>query len=166
MNIRFGPSTRQWGPFGDPRSPLECSLPRGHVIDAMNRRLRFLAGVLTLAATTASFAETVWASVCAPMTDMEEMGVQIVADADAEDASNAMDCMLMAGRADDRDAGERDAHCPLNPAVGTGCSAVASLPSSVALVRTPDPGTSLAPAALDSRRDLLLSHALFHPPRA
>lgn len=141
---------------------------------AMNRRLRLLAGILTLTAMTASFAETVLASVCAPMGEMDGanmaamagmggMGMSTVDVAVA--GTDGIDCPLMTEHGDDR-GGQRNDHCPLNPAVGAGCTAVASLPACATLVATPAGETSKAWTPGEARPDLLLSHALFHPPRA
>lgn len=136
----------------------------------MTRRTRILAGTLALVATTFSFAETVLGSVCTPMV-MADVGDARALDGqpghpDAREAGpGAMDCVLMLGRDADR-GGEADPHCPLNPAVGQGCSAVASIPASSGDAdSTPDHGTPRV-VVVDVRPDLLLSHALFRPPRA
>lgn len=142
----------------------------------MDRRFRALAGALTLTAMTASFAEMVLASVCAPVADadgaamagmagMPGMGMATMDVAVADTPADGMDCPLMAGHGDDTGS-ERNDHCPLNPAVGAGCSAVASLPAALVLVATAPGGTSPAGSLVEMRPDILLSHALFHPPRA
>jgi hypothetical protein len=125
----------------------------------LKRRTRVLAGTLALAATTFSFAETVLASVCAPMdrTAMVEMGDPA--------APTEMDCVLMRGHGADG-GGEDDPHCPLNPAVGPGCSGVASVPAS-SDDGGPPPYRAVVRSVFDDvRPDLLLSRALFRPPRA
>jgi hypothetical protein len=134
----------------------------------MNRRARTLAGVLTLSALTFSFAETVLASICTPMPEMtgaDDMGSEMtdaVADASSSDGS---DCLLMSGHEERNDRGERDAHCPLSPAVGSGCTAVASLPSPQIAAAPWTAGTFLSRASEDAGPDLLLTHVLFRPPR-
>jgi len=126
----------------------------------MNRRLRLLAGVVTLAAINVSFAETVWASVCTSMASsvaMEEMSMPT--------AAGGVDCMLMTHGHDAPGSEAPQDHCPLNPVVGAGCSAVAPLPSSS--LQTDAPPTPDMPAATwrDLNSGVLLPHVLFRPPR-
>jgi hypothetical protein len=132
----------------------------------MKRRTRLLAGLLTLAAMVFSFAETVFASVCAPMVDMSEMGAEVMDGDDGDASPGAMDCMLMPGHGTDQDGGDRDDHCPLSPVVGQGCSAAASLPVSHAGAGPPPDHGALRTVADEARPDLLLSHGLFRPPRS
>jgi hypothetical protein len=125
-----------------------------------------LARLLTLTAMVFSFAETVFASVCAPMVDMSEMGAEVMDGDDGDASPGAMDCMLMPGHGTDQDGGDRDDHCPLSPVVGQGCSAAASLPVSHAGAGPPPDHGALRTVADEARPDLLLSHGLFRPPRA
>ncbi|HUP53699.1 MAG TPA: hypothetical protein VM198_14555 [Longimicrobiales bacterium] len=137
----------------------------------MNRRTRALAGILTLSALTFSFAETVFASMCAPMPEMAGMDDMVSQMSEMTDAvadassSGGPDCLLMSGH-EDSDRGERDAHCPLSPAVGSGCAAVASLPATQIAAVGWAAGTSRSLGSEDGGVDLLLTHALFRPPRA
>jgi hypothetical protein len=124
----------------------------------MNRRARTLAGVLTLSAMTFSSAETVFASMCTPMP---EMGVVA-----ANGSSDAPDCLLMSGPEGGHDPSGDRTHCPLNPAVGSSCTAVASHPSAQTADAPWALGTFPDHATEDSRPDLLLSRSLFRPPRA
>lgn len=133
----------------------------------MNRRARTVAGVLTLSALTFSFAETLFASMCTPMPQMAGMDETVSEMASAvADASSGGDCPLMSGHEEPDDHGEGDAHCPLSPAVGSGCTAVASLPATqlavVPWTTDESPGLSID----DGEPDLLLTHGLFRPPRA
>jgi len=147
----------------------------------MNRRTRFLAGVLTLSALTFSFTETVFASMCTPMPemagmddmdDMDDMDaiveeVSEMTDARADVSSSGdPDCLLMSGHEERNDGQRRDSHCPLSPAVGAGCSAVASLPSTQIAAVPWTAGTAPGYASVDACPDLLLTHGLFRPPRA
>jgi len=74
--------------------------------------------------------------------------------------------MPMPGEDTGRSEDARFDACPLGPALGQGCLAVASLPGVA-------PRAADAPPDHDGRRsadivrpDLLLAHALFRPPRA
>lgn len=129
----------------------------------MNRRIRTLAGTVGLAAMALSFGESVLASVCAGTMDMSSMG------AVAPEMSEAMDDMAgmpMPVDDDGEDQGSRFDECPLGPALGQGCLALASLPG-IAPRSGDAPGDNSRRWAADSvRPDPLLSHALFRPPRA
>ena len=133
----------------------------------MNRGMRTLAGSLGLAAMVLSLGEGVLASVCASTMDMSSMGA-----AAAETSESMADMPGMPMPADDQgqDSGQdqdsRFDECPLGPALGQGCLALASLPGmapSTAGFVDNDFGRR---AAESVRPDLLLSHALFRPPRA
>jgi hypothetical protein len=134
------------------------------------RRTRVLAGLLGLIALGLSFSEAVLASVCAPMdgmqdmaTGMPEMAADMAAQTSPATEPGATDGLLMAGHDEGPEGGD---HCPLSPAVGPGCSAVASLPASDAQA-PPLTGQGTWTASFDDvRPDLLLTHALFRPPRA
>lgn len=137
----------------------------------MNRRRRILAGSLALVAMSLSFAETVLASVCAPaaMAAMDGTAIQApvsaAMDGPADVDGAGMDCARMAGQDEGR-RGAPDPNCPLSPAVGPGCTAVASLPGSSCEAALP-PSHGVQRTIVDEARpDLLLSHALFRPPRA
>lgn len=126
-----------------------------------------------------SFAETVLASVCAPaaMAAMDESSASRPALSALTDGAvdvmggaayvegAGMDCARMAVQDEGR-RGAPDPHCPLNPAVGAGCTAVASLPGSSCEAPLP-PSHGMQRTIVDEAHpDLLLSHALFRPPRA
>lgn len=141
----------------------------------MNRSARTLAGVLTLAALAFSFTETVFASMCAPMPDMGAMeDMELMAahapamtqGAPETTARDAPGCPLMSGDVDRDDQEEREPHCPLSPAVGSGCSAVASFPAGQIAAVAWTAGTSASFASPAAGTDLLLTHGLFRPPRA
>jgi hypothetical protein len=129
----------------------------------MNRRMRTLAGSFALAAMALSVAESVLASVCAPTMEMSEM--------DAEASPGSQDMVDMAGMpmpADNQgpDRSSRFDECPLGPALGQGCLALASLPGNAPLYENVAENTFGRRVADKLRPDLLLSHALFRPPRA
>jgi len=150
----------------------------------MTRRTRFIAGILALVAMTFSFAETVLASTCAPMTAPggSEMAAMMAGDAAAfghaampmEAPASATErgaapsgtgCMI--ARHDGRDDERGDeGHCPFGAAVTQGCSAFASLPARSARSQAPPSEAAPEVPSAHSRTDLLLAHALFHPPRA
>lgn len=98
-------------------------------------------------------------------TDMPEMAPNMPAESEAgpTPGPGAIDCLLMAGHDEGPEGGDR---CPLSPAVGPGCSAVASLPASDAQAPPPTGRGTWAASFEDVRPDLLLTHALFRPPRA
>lgn len=137
----------------------------------MNRRARTLGGVLTLSALTFSFAETVFASMCAPMPEMAgmddmrgQMGEMPVAIADAP-SSGGPDCLPTSGPGQRAGCEPHGTSCPLSPAVGSGCTAVASLPAPQLATVPWTAGASMSRASEDAGPDLLLTHGLFHPPR-
>lgn len=132
----------------------------------MTRRVRFLAGSLSLAAMTFSFAETVLASVCMPMDPALTMDPMAMDEMAMAGEDGAMDCMLMAHESEVPDTQERQDHCPLAPAVGAGCSAVASLPSHTFEADALSARSARAAVSRDLDLGVLLPHALFHPPRA
>jgi hypothetical protein len=72
----------------------------------------------------------------------------------------------MSGHEEDEGPGERDAHCPLSPAVGAGCTAIATLPATEIAAVSWVTGSYASRAADAVGRDLLLTHGLFRPPRA
>lgn len=128
----------------------------------MTRRPRRLAGIFALAALGLSLAETVLASTCAAMSGMD----MSTAMADSTVEMPSTDCPLTATAGQTPDGGRDGPDCPLNPALGQGCNALASLPSLTVDVSEPAPH-DVTTLGTDARRpDLLLSHALFHPPRA
>lgn len=136
----------------------------------MRRRTRLLAGTFALVAMTFALTETVLASMCASVMGMQHGEVESVhlgphhsghhamgsADHDTGPASHPQSAE-----------GQNERHCPFGPAAAAqGCTGVASLPTH-AMDRIP---ASLA-GALDvfvetTEQDLLLTDALFHPPRA
>jgi hypothetical protein len=129
----------------------------------MKRRMRTLAGMLGLAAMALSLGEAVLASVCATSMDMASM------EADRAEVSQVMEDMPgmpMPGDGQDDDQGSRYDECPLGPALGQGCLALASLPATCPLSGDAPQDTFGRPAADSLRPDLLLTHALFRPPRA
>jgi hypothetical protein len=141
----------------------------------MKRRTRKLAGSLALMAMALSVTESVLGSVCAPvaamadMADMPGMSGQSMAaggDARAETMTGMPMPMPLPDRDGGREASEGDDHCPLAPALGQGCSAVASLPAPPSRDGSPTTLGALGTSFDDIRPELLLAHALFRPPRA
>lgn len=119
-----------------------------------------MAGMFAFVAMTFSFAETAWASTCAPM----EVG--LVSSATAEQVP-AHDCMLGAlheGEGESSDEDERP--CPFSPVGAQMCAGVASLPAHAAHGLAPSPECASAVDSELEQHDLLLKEALFHPPRA
>lgn len=145
----------------------------------MHRRARTFAGLLALLATAFSFTETVLASTCAPMTDgpmtempgmpgsggsgMPDMAMGMADEAPADPAS---DCRIASHSGGDPEAPGDQRHCPFAGVMSQGCSAVASLPAGSSETMAPSPEGAPDAAPGDARPDLLLSRALFHPPRA
>jgi hypothetical protein len=134
----------------------------------MTRSTRSLGGSLALLALAFSFTETMLASVCAPGADMSAMpGMADLSGPPADgDSMGAMPGMAMSDTDTEREAGEGTFDCPLAIALGPGCSALASLPAPIV------GGGWLAPLAVlgtpfeDIDSGVLLTHALYRPPRA
>jgi hypothetical protein len=128
----------------------------------MTRRTRTLAGTLGLAAMALSLGEGVLASVCAPTMDMSRM------EAEAAEASSPMEVMPGMPMPADYEGGDdsRSDQCPLGPALGQGCLALASLPGRAPLSGDASQDEFVRSIADSLRPDLLLTHALFRPPRA
>lgn len=125
----------------------------------MRRRTRWIAGLFALVAMTFSLGETVWASTCAPMMDMQASAVS------AQDAPSEHDGMP--GMPDQPGTERGDGDCPFSPATATqNCSAAASLPAQGIVAPAPTPACVAGLRAATARQDLLLETALFHPPRA
>lgn len=133
----------------------------------MTRRTRTFAGLLALAAMTASFSEAVLASVCASpmaMGSMSDMAMAAdSADGDGASGAHGPGCDWMNHTEESSGDGE---HCPLTPTASQGCTVAASAPA---------PEVSVASTGWLAARDLtldvaepelLLAHALYHPPRA
>lgn len=122
-----------------------------------------LAGILALVAMTFSFTEMVLASVCAPMSGMA--AAVDMTDRDV-DASPSMDCLFTGGHGPPAEDGEDGRHCPFGPAMGQGCTAVASLPALTSAMSAPPSQVATGTVFDEARRDLLLAQPLFHPPRS
>lgn len=158
-------------------SPLRRDPPPS-MLGSMFPPIRTLGGLLGLVAMALSFGETVLASVCTSpagrMPAMEKMAVGETTtmdmrsgDADEVGRGHALECMLMAAHGSARGPRESsDSHCPLTPAVGQGCSAVASLPGSTSSLAFPLDRPSARASDTDLRPDLLLVRSHFRPPRA
>jgi hypothetical protein len=142
----------------------------------MKRRTRTLAGSLALMAMALSVTESVLGSVCAPVTAMADMadmadmpgmgGQSMAAGGDARAETMTGMPMPVPDRDGGREASEGDDHCPLAPALGQGCSAVASLPAAPSRDGSPTTLGALRTSFDDIRPELLLAHTLFRPPRA
>jgi hypothetical protein len=129
----------------------------------MKRRIRTLAGTFGLAAMALSLGEAVLASVCATSMDMASVGVD---GAQVSEAMKDMPGMPMPADGPEDDPGSRYDECPLGPALGQGCLALALLPANGPLSGDALPDAFGRSAADSLRPDLLLAHALFRPPRA
>ncbi len=132
----------------------------------MTRRTRTFAGLLALAAMTASFSEAVLASVCASPTAMSSMA-RMVTPAEAGDRQDTNERGMPCDRMDHTD-GSREGgeHCPLTPTATQGCTVAASAPAPQTSVGGPEGSTTrhVIPDVIEP--ELLLAHALYHPPRA
>lgn len=127
----------------------------------MRRRTRLIAGFFALVAMTFSFAETAWASTCAPVMDM---GASSSAAAEHVPAQDCMHGALHSGEGET--GGQDEAPCPFTPAAGQTCTGAATLPTHVMAAVAPSvEGASLLLIEA-TRHDLLLRNALFRPPRA
>ena len=133
---------------------------RGVAAEIVNRRVRFIAGLITLIVMTFSLAEGVWAASC-PAT-MKAMNMGEAPAASDEETPPCPDCAT--GHPD-----ERGRHhlpdCPFGPPGSQGCVLSASLPApSVAEIASSPEGVEFGIAS-DTEPDLLLGSALFHPPK-
>ena len=145
---------------------LERSDRLHHLQAIMTRRTRTFAGLLALAAMTASFSEAVLASVCASPTAMGSMSgmVPSPAEDDSQDTNErGMPCDRMDHTGESREGGE---HCPLTPTATQGCTVAASAPAPETAVGGLEGPTTrhVIPDVIEP--ELLLAHALYHPPRA
>lgn len=119
-----------------------------------------MAGIFAFVAMTFSFAETAWASTCAPM----EMGVVSPATADHVPPHDCMLGVLHEGQGES--SGEDERPCPFSPVGAQMCAGVASLPAHAVHGLAPSPECASAVHFELEQHDLLLKEALFHPPRA
>lgn len=125
----------------------------------MNRRSRFVAGLITLFVMALSFAEGVWAATCAP-----EMVMSEASPVSSQQMPNGPDCMP--GRYDEQD-GQDLPDCPFGPAGSMqGCVPAASLPATPLVEIAPSPEGAERVIVSDQEPDLLLGSAIFHPPKS
>lgn len=126
----------------------------------MNRRLRFIAGLITLIVTTFSLAEGVWAASCPPTMKTMEMG-EFPAASD-EEMPPCPDCLT--GHPEE---GRRHSlpDCPFGPPGSQGCVLSASLPAPSAAEIASSPEGAEVGIASEAEPDLLLGSSLFHPPK-
>jgi hypothetical protein len=130
----------------------------GVAAEAMSRRTRFIAGLITLVGLVLSLAEGVLAGSCIPAMNMSEVSA-----ASSQEMPHDRNCMP--GHHDEQD--RRDLpDCPFGPPGSQGCVLSASLPatSAVEIASSPE-GVELGIAS-DTEPDLLLGSALFHPPKS
>lgn len=125
----------------------------------MARRTRFIAGILASLALTFSFAESVWASTCAPGMEM--------------DAPAEMACHEGAGesqmpeRPGGGEDGEEPGDCPFGPhATVQSCVGALSLPAVATVLFAPSLEDAAGVFIPQTQSDLLLQSALYRPPRA
>lgn len=133
----------------------------------MNRRTRFVAGILAFLALTFSFAESVWASTCIPGMQMDTSATMV-----AGETPEAMDCMSdcmsdqrQEREGDDRSEGERN--CPFgSPIAAQACAGIVLLPTRTSDLLAPSFEGAGSVFTLEAYHDLLLDSMLFRPPRA
>lgn len=121
----------------------------------MRRRTRRIAGIFALVAMTFALTETVIAATCAPGMDMGAMETQ-VSEAD----------VMPGGSHDDHRRDGDEADCPFGPASAVqGCAGMAVLPTHTARAVSSSGALTGSVSTEQTRQDLLLVKALFHPPR-
>lgn len=124
-------------------------------------KLRPIAAALTLIALTFSFAEGVWASTCMPEMAMDGMSAESGFD------GHAVGMNGYPGAADDPSEPEQEPPCPFAPvSIAGACIVAASLPATSPIEISPSFEGALLTDDREHARDLLLTTALFHPPRA
>jgi hypothetical protein len=132
----------------------------------MRRRTRrTLLGSFMLSAAVLSWAEAVAAAFCAPREEagsMLAMPGMVVGDAAFRGSMGDMPMPLGNGGSDEEAPADP---CPLAPALGAGCTAMASLPTTVIEEAAQLTRGSERTPFTSVRRDLLLAHPFFHPPR-
>lgn len=138
-----------------------------HLPGLMTRRVRTFAGLLALVAMIASLSQAVLASLCASPAAMASMP-DMVTSMESNDGGQSSDghrmaCDWMGRTGESRENGQP---CPLAPAATQGCTATASAPAPALVVALITP-RSVGHAMLDAiEPELLLTDALYHPPRA
>ena len=133
----------------------------------MNRRTRFLIGLVLLGTMHVTVAETVWAAACAP--DMGSMTSPSAATSPMEGMDDMpADHESMPGREHDRQQrGDNGSRCPFSPAgAAQGCAASALLPSSVTPLNSPSHPDVVLPPSDDVSPHQLRTSTIFHPPKA
>lgn len=127
----------------------------------MSIRFRTLAALLALFAFSASLAEQVWASACAPAARVE-----------AASAAAGMDHGAMPGHPapapghDPRDnAPAPGSDCPLHAVASAGCTFVLLPAAAAAFSRPHAPPSQTVATVADALSDLLLASGPFHPPQ-
>lgn len=129
----------------------------------MNRRIRLVAGILALVASTFAHAETVMAVTCTPEMDMD----MDMPTAEAGTPHAPADHGMPGSSAECCDDGENERHCPFGPAAAAqGCAGVASLPTHAVNPIAASPEGVVAGFIEQAQHDLLLANALYRPPRA
>lgn len=124
----------------------------------MRRRIHFFGGLLALVAMVFSFAGSVAASTCAPMSDI------LAGMIDDGGAADGVECPFMAHP--DSDGANESQSCPFDQAPGQSCSVAAALPTQSSGGIDPPAGLTSGNSTLEVEPHLLLAYALFHPPRA
>ena len=131
----------------------------------MIRRIRFLSGLVLLAALVLSFSEGIAAATCGP--DLSEPGPG------AEAGDDGMGTMPMdhpcppGHRHDTSDERQSDAPCPFGlPGAAQGCNVFASLPAAEALPALYAPRGAAVAARLELSAPLLRTSSIFRPPKA
>lgn len=138
--------------------------PDAATLLCMKPRFRVLAALLALFAFSASFAEGLWASTCAPMDSMASMDGSRASTGHMEsEASDAHGQFLEPGSSQ-RESPDSAPSCPLTPIIG-GCVAVFPPAPDAALAFVATIHTDPM-VVLELAPDLLLVSSLLRPPRA
>lgn len=126
----------------------------------MTRRTRRISGIFAALALTLSFAETVWASTCAPGMDMPSSAMAM-----GDESPIEHECMP--GSAERRNESEDGRHCPFGPVATTqACAGLASLPANTLALDAPSPEGAARLVFDETQHDLFFGTPLFHPPRS
>lgn len=131
----------------------------------MTRRYRLFAGLLASLSMTVSFAETVWASTCAPPAQTRHVSV---ADPVGDGAVNAEGTPSWDRSVHhDTDGSEHGHECPFSsPLAAQACAGMTALTSRPAPVPTLGVDVASEGSAVQRSPDLLPPRVPFRPPRA
>jgi hypothetical protein len=136
-------------------------------------RVRFLAGILGLTALLLSLAEAAWASICSPAMELGSLpaaGESPAAEAAQAAGMPAGHCGHHAEPGFPRpDSPQPEApapgSCPFTPMSLSSCAAAVSMPAEVRLSVASPFGRDLLSPTYPDFFEILLTEALFHPPK-